>query len=290
VSVFHPGEVEVQARLDVREDARRVGRGVGSEIPPWAGPFLRSQRMALAATLDEEDRPWASLLTGPAGFIQVAGERLLRLAAAPVAGDSLAANLAARPELALLIIDLAARRRLRANGRGLVSADGVFLLANEAYGNCPKYIEPRRVVGESTEPPGVARRSSSLGAGARALVAEADTFFIATWHPKAGADVSHRGGPKGFVRVRDDRTLEFPDYPGNNMFNTLGNLFGHPAAGLLFVDFARGGLLQIGGRARILWDPETAVRVEIDTVIEIPGGNPLRFARLAADPPRPVTP
>jgi len=271
-----------------------VGRGVGSVVPPWAGPFLRSQRMAIAATLDEHDRPWPSLLAGPPGFIQVADERLLRLATTPVAGDRLAANLAARPELALLIIDLAACRRLRVNGRGLVSpdgsVDGIFLLADEVYGNCPKYIEPRRVVGESAEPPGLPRRSTSLGASARALVAEADTFFIATWHPKAGADASHRGGPKGFVRVRDDRTLEFPDYPGNNMFNTLGNLFGHPAAGLLFVDFARGDLLQVGGRARILWDPETAVRVEVDTVIEIPGGSPLRFVTLTAEPPSAVTP
>jgi predicted pyridoxine 5'-phosphate oxidase superfamily flavin-nucleotide-binding protein len=289
VSVFHPGEVEVQTRLDVRDAARAVGRGVGPVIPPWAPPFLRTQRMAIAATLDEQDRPWPSLLTGPPGFIQIADERLLRLATAPVAGDPLAANLAARPELALLIIDLVARRRLRANGRGLVSPDGLFLLADEVYGNCPKYIEPRAVVAESGEPPGAPRRSSSLGASARALVAAADTFFIATWHPKAGADASHRGGPKGFVRVRDDRTLEFPDYPGNNMFNTLGNLFGHPAAGLLFVDFERGDLVQIGGRARILWDPETAVRVDIDTVVEIPGGSPLRFAALA-EPASLVTP
>jgi uncharacterized protein len=289
VSVFHPGEIEVQTRLDVRDAARVVGRGVGSVIPPWAAPFLRAQRMAIAATLDERDRPWPSLLTGPAGFVQVADDRLLRLATTPIAGDPLIANLAVRPELALLIIDLAARRRLRANGRGLVSREGVFLLADEVYGNCPKYIEPRAVVGESSEPPGVPRRSSSLGPGARAIVAAADTFFIATWHPKAGADASHRGGPKGFVRVRDDRTLEFPDYPGNNMFNTLGNLFGHPAAGLLFVDFERGNLVQVGGRARILWDPETAVRVEIDTVLETPGGSPLRFAPLAQRA-GPVTP
>ena len=104
------------------------------------------------------------------------------------------------------------------------------------------------------------RRSSALDARTRALVAGADTFFIATWHPGGGADASHRGGRPGFVRVLDDRTLEFPDYPGNNMFNTLGNLVGHPRAGLLFVDFERGDLLQLTGRAKIRWEPATAVR------------------------------
>jgi hypothetical protein len=60
---------------------------------------------------------------------------------------------------------------------------------------------------------------------------------------------------------------------------------GHPRAGLLFVDFERGDLLQITGRARILWEPETAVRVTIEEVRETPGGSPLRFALVASEGP-----
>jgi predicted pyridoxine 5'-phosphate oxidase superfamily flavin-nucleotide-binding protein len=123
-------------------------------------------------------------------------------------------------------------------------------------------------------------------------VAGADTFFVASWHPAGGADASHRGGQPGFVRVPDERTLEFPDYPGNNMFNTLGNLAGHPRAGLLFVDFERGDLLQITGRAEIRWEPETALRVTVEEVLETPGGSPLRFELVEpspANPPLPVT-
>ncbi len=61
-------------------------------------------------------------------------------------------------------------------------------------------------------------------------------------------DASHRGGPPGFVAVRGD-TLRIPDYAGNSMFNTFGNLLGHPLVGLGFPAFDGGGWLQVGGRA-----------------------------------------
>jgi uncharacterized protein len=292
VGAYHAGEIEVQARLGARENAERVGRIVAAEIPAAVRPFLRSQRMAIAASLDERGRPWASLVTGPAGFIEAADEKLLRLAVAPTPDDPLAANLRARPELGLLVIDPRDRRRVRFNGRGLLSPDGLFLLADQVYGNCQKYIQKRRLVGTSEEKAGGMRRSRSLEARTRALVAGADTLFIASWHPGGGADASHRGGKPGFVRVLDERTLEFPDYPGNNMFNTLGNLAGYPRAGLLFVDFARGDLLQLTGRTEVRWEPETALRVVIEEVRETPGGSPLRFElveRSPANPPLVVT-
>ena len=293
MGVFHAGEIEVQARLLAREDAERVGRIIASEIPATVGPLLRGQRMAVAASLDEQGQPWASLLTGPAGFIQAVDDHLLRVAVAPLPDDPLTANVRTRPELGLLVIDPRTRRRLRFNGRGLLSSGGLFLLASEVYGNCPKYIQKRRLVGEREGAAGGVRCASSLDGRTRALVAGADTFFIASWHPGGGADASHRGGRPGFVRVLDDTTLEFPDYPGNNMFNTLGNLVGHPRAGLLFVDFERGDLLQVAGRARVLWKPETAVRVAIEEVRETPGGSSLRFELVEpspVNPPLAVTP
>ena len=85
----------------------------------------------------------------------------------------------------------------------------------------------------------------------------------------------------------DERTLEFPDYPGNNMFNSLGNIAGHPRAGLLFVEFETGDLLQITGRARIVWEPDTAVRVEVEEVIETPRGSGMRFQLVEPSPANP---
>jgi predicted pyridoxine 5'-phosphate oxidase superfamily flavin-nucleotide-binding protein len=218
---------------------------------------------------------------------------LLLIAATPPPGDALAANLQSRPELGVLLIDLATRRRLRLNGRSFVTPEGIFLLTDAVYGNCSKYIQKRRLVAEAKAPPGAVRRASSLDARTRAVVAGADTFFIASSHPRGGADASHRGGRPGFVRVRDERTLEFLDYAGNNMFNTLGNLVEHAAAGLLFVDFTSGDLLQLAGRAEVLFGPERAVRFAIEDVREIPGGSPLRFELVEPspiNPPLAVTP
>ena len=73
--------------------------------------------------------------------------------------------------------------------------------------------------------------------------------------PGAGLDVSHRGGPPGFVRVvRGEAadTLVLPDYLGNYLFNTLGNLVRWPRAGLLFIDWAEGHLLHLAATVDIV--------------------------------------
>ncbi len=94
----------------------------------------------------------------------------------------------------------------------------------------------------------------------RDAIAQTDTFFIASTHSQQGADVSHRGGYPGFVQVIDATTLMFPDYVGNNMFQTLGNLSVNPNAGLLLIDFEQGHTLQLNGQAKIIWDAEQLKR------------------------------
>jgi uncharacterized protein len=197
------------------------------------------------------------------------------------------ANLGAHPDLGILAFDPRTRRRLRFNGRGRLAPEGLFLQVHQVYGNCQKYIQKRRIVAESSAVPGPVRHSESLDTGQAALVARADTFFIATWHPEGGADASHRGGRPGFVKVLDERTLAFPDYPGNNMFNSLGNIAGHPRAGLLFAAFLTGDVIQLTGRARILGETELAVRIEVEEVRLTPGGTPLRLELTESFPGNP---
>jgi hypothetical protein len=127
------------------------------------------------------------------------------------------------------------------------------------------------------------RQSPELDAGQQAWISGADCFFIASHHPQGGADASHRGGRPGFVTVLGSRRLSFPDYPGNNMFNTLGNIDVQPRVGLLFLDFDAGGILQLTGRASLGWNPETSgseadhqrvvVSFEVDYVIESHGSG-----------------
>jgi uncharacterized protein len=88
------------------------------------------------------------------------------------------------------------------------------------------------------------------------------------------------------VRVENEKRLIFPDYPGNNMFNSLGNISSYPWAGLLFPDFQSGGVLQITGAAGIIWDgPQIAefpgarrlVGVDVEKIVELSPGMLLEF-------------
>ncbi len=280
---FHEGERAVQSRSGVTDEAGRLGRGITSTIPEAARPFLESQRIAVLAGVDGSGRVWASLVTGAPGLITAPSARTLRLAAGLPDADPLSEGLARGRPLGVLVIDPERRRRLRVNGR-VVRADreAIEIRADEVFGNCPKYIQARAL--ELTEPQ-------------RLAIERADTLFIASAHADAGADASHRGGQPGFVRVLDERRLLIPDYSGNNMFQTLGNIATDPRVGLLFVDFDSGTTLQLTGRARILWEPEAlaplrgaerAVAVEVDEIVEIEGRGPFgwRFVEYSPFNPR----
>jgi predicted pyridoxine 5'-phosphate oxidase superfamily flavin-nucleotide-binding protein len=282
---FHAGELELQRRAGVLDEARAVGRIISDRLPAGAGRFLSRQRLAVTSSLDADGRVWASLLTGPPGFLSAPEDRLLRLATEPFAGDPLRTNLAARPELGLLVLDPRTRQRLRFNGRGQAFPEGIFLVVEQAYGNCPKYIQLREAAPDDAGPAGEPTVAAALDRRAQAWIAGADTAFIASFHPQGGPDASHRGGFPGFIRVLAPDLLAFEDYPGNGMFNTLGNLLAYPRAGLLFVDFETGDVLQLSGGAQVGQD--STVRFAIESVRELPAASPLRFRLTEYSPANP---
>jgi len=280
-SVFHPGELSVQQRAGVRDQARKIGTGIHATISTAAAEFLRAQRFAVLAAADTVGRLWASPLTGRRGFLEPVDERRLRVHTRAIAADPLAESLSDGVAVGLLAIDFARRKRLRLNGSAMVRADGFDVLTREVFGNCPKYIQSRASE-DAEEAQEAARRqlTSALDDRQQDWIRCADTFFIATRHAEAGTDASHRGGNPGFVHVVGARHLAWPDYSGNRMFQTLGNLESDPRAGILFLDFARGRTLQLTGRATVDWDParasgfagaERVVDFAIDDVVEIRG-------------------
>jgi uncharacterized protein len=287
--VYHAGEIAVQVRAGTRDDARRMAGSLGPALPPWAASLLSTQRMAVAASAARDGRVWASLLKGRPGFLRPIDDRLLLIEGRPTSGDPLSRNLSPGADLGLLVIDLATRRRLRLNGKALQDPEhGIFLSLNQAYGNCPQYIHPRSLDPAGLDAaPAAAQVTPGLEERHRAWIHAADTFFIASSARGAGADASHRGGPPGFVSAADQHTLAFPDYPGNGMFNTLGNVSLQPQVGLLFPDFEEGHLLQVTGRATVHWDPrgstsprgpQRLVTVSVDEVVETRHGG-VRHAR-----------
>jgi predicted pyridoxine 5'-phosphate oxidase superfamily flavin-nucleotide-binding protein len=149
------------------------------------------------------------------------------------------------------------------------------------------------------------QRSARLDPAAASLVRGADTFFIASAVPPPqidftaahGVDVSHRGGRPGFVRVQRGAdgvdVLTVPDFSGNNMFNTLGNLELHAHAGLLFVDFARGDRLHVAADARVLWQgdelaafagAQRLVQFRVREVLRLSGGPRLAWGEPVPSP------
>lgn len=88
----------------------------------------------------------------------------------------------------------------------------------------------------------------------REFIQRCPMFFIATADAAGRPDCSYKGGLPGFVRVIDDRTLGIPDYDGNGMYRTWGNVLVNPHVGLLFLDFERPKRLRVNGVARVSED------------------------------------
>jgi uncharacterized protein len=296
---FHSGEIAVQERAGVRDIAEDVGEGIVDHLPPGASEFLERRQMAVLGTVDNRGNVWASVVTGDPGFIETVDDRTLKIAAPISSSDPIVRNLASEAHAALFAPDFVASRRVRVNGRGVIKDGAIYIATDEVYGNCRRYLQERIFIGKREIPAAdqKARVATALSASARAQISRADTFFIATDNPGRGADVSHKGGNPGFVRIIDQRRIAYPDYNGNSMFNTLGNLTTNPHAGLLFIDFDSGRTLQLTGRASIDWSPdrirkfagaERVVDFEIDQVIDTPMGFPLvaKFRQFSRNNPK----
>lgn len=259
-STYHSGELEMQKRAGAVEAANRIGRTIYPVIAHVFVDFIQSQSLVTLGVVDGKGMVWASIVSGPPGFIEVVDERTLRIHAVPDRANPISESLRDGHDVGLLIIDFSTRRRLRLNGRVIEGADGFSIRTRQVYSNCPRYIQTRTCEFNKNETslPRTVQQAAALDKELQKWISNADTFFVASFHPLGGADISHRGGFPGFIQVVDDGTIVWPEYNGNGMFNTLGNLIENPDAGLLFVDFEKGDTLQLSGTAEILWDEERA--------------------------------
>ncbi|HJU15529.1 MAG TPA: pyridoxamine 5'-phosphate oxidase family protein [Stellaceae bacterium] len=255
-SPWHEGERAVQRLVGVAEQIDPIGRrNIRSFMPDQHREFFAGLPFLVAGSVDKEGRPWASILSGPPGFAVSLDPRRLRIAAQPAAGDPLREALGLGAMLGLLGIELSTRRRNRVNGPIVEwDRDGFTVAVAQSFGNCPSYIQRRDCIGRDEKVRAHAEPLSGLDDAARELILRADTCFVASAAPAGrSVDVSHRGGRPGFVRIAGDGAIVVPDYRGNRYFNTLGNLRINPRAGLLFIDFANGDLLQLTGTTEIVW-------------------------------------
>ena len=263
-SPWHAGERQMQQSAGVAERMAVIGpKVIRDHLPEQHRDFYPLLPYLVLGVVDGQGTPWATLVEGAPGFVHSPDPQRLQIDSLPSATDPARAGLHQGASVGVLGIDLNTRRRNRMNGRlGALDPDGFSVDVVHTFGNCPKYIQLRPVEGVARKPGNAVERSDHLDAAAQHLIRSANTFFVATYVDTDGeraVDVSHRGGNTGFVRV-EGNVLTIPDYAGNLFFNTLGNLAANPLAGLLFIDFDTGDVLQLAGRTALILDgPQVAL-------------------------------
>ncbi len=257
---WHEGERRLQASLGVVERMAVSGpRGIRNFMPEQHRQFFAQLPFLVFGSVDAAGDAWATLLSGEPGFAHAPDPKQLDIGCALSPDDPATPGFADGSAVGMLGIELHTRRRNRLNGRVIRRDTNGFSLAVEhSFGNCPQYIRLRDIEQRGPDRGGMAVRGDSLTSRARAMIESAETFFVASYTDATDTgrqvDVSHRGGKAGFVRVGADDLLTIPDFAGNLHFNTLGNFLLTPKAGLVFVDFEIGDLLQLTGAVSLILD------------------------------------
>lgn len=285
-SAYHEGERQAQIQAGTTEQAEANGAGLRASLGPGVCRFLSERTYAFVAAEAADGTPWISLAEAERGLFACLDEQHLAVHPEPRAGDPVFEALGSPSRIAILAIDLATRRRLRVNGRSRPHGESSLLITTaEVFGNCPKYIAQRTVVGTRAVAP---RRLevSSLDEWMEAIHA-ADCIGIATTHFVRGLDASHRGGRPGFLRVRSVDEIEWNDYAGNGMFQSNGNLLVDRRAALAIPVFDTGALLLLTGDATVEWGPPRKTTFHLRAGIMLEGATRSVFS----DPePSPFSP
>lgn len=305
-SPFHFGERIVQQRVNGADSPIPGQKNIKPYMTSQHRDFFNKLPMLFFATQDQLQRPWASVIVGQPGFINTPTDQEMVISEPPIAAEHIFGEIQKNAAVGLLGLDFTNRRRNRMNGRidslNIDKTEGahgakIHIKVDQAFGNCPKYIQTRELISNSQS----GRQNNnyhsivsgkSFSQQMQQLISQSDTFFIASQYltkqdaAELGTDMSHRGGNPGFVRLLDDRTIEWPDFVGNNYFNTLGNIEMDPRTSLLFLDYETGDLLTLTGKAQIIWDnseinafegAERLVRFELDEAIYIANACPITW-------------
>lgn len=291
---YHAGELSVQRRAGDEHAAERSAPAIRPEIPPVAARFLAAQPLLVVGAADAEGSVWASVLTGPPGFMRALGDERIEVHALPTPDDPLREALTtAGSHVGTIAIEPATRRRMRVNGTVEPLADGFALHVDQVVSNCPKYLQKRDLFKASQPAPGAVERFDALPDAGIAALRSTDTAFLATVGPDGAADASHRGGAPGFLDVVAPDHIVLPDYTGNAMYLTLGNLELDPRAGLVVVDWTTGDLWSLSGTAATDWDPARAaaypgaqrvVDIHVERVVHLPRATGLSYRFREASP------
>jgi uncharacterized protein len=254
---FHAGELAVQKRMGVRLEAMQNSALVRDDADIGSARNIARADIAVLTTR-HDGRLHVDICAGPTGFIELRSPSLMRIHCDHTLPWSLIEGIQQNGFVGGLTLGFAARQRARINGVGSVVDDRTFDIdAGEVFFNCTKFITTRTRIDDDA--------AAVATLDLPALVAAADMFFVGSRHPKRGLDASHRGGNAGFLTFADD-VLSWIEYPGNAMYQTMGNLLDHPEIAVIVPDLVTGRQVHFHGSARIDFGDAIAVTVELDAV------------------------
>ncbi|MGH1338678.1 MAG: pyridoxamine 5'-phosphate oxidase family protein [Aureispira sp.] len=265
--IFHEGERRVQAKAGEAKTATSRTQLITNTIIKGAIGFIKKQPMVIVSSVDKEQQVWASILIGEHGFIDVPDANSFVIHLDKVYSnkeDVFYKNIANGSPIGTLFIELSSRRRFRINGTALMEGNKIHISVVEAYPNCPKYIQQRNIQDPTALQAieGTIQQGTSFNSLIQDWITSSDTLFWGSISNGKRLDASHRGGKQGFVEILDDKTIKFPDYPGNSLFNTFGNVVQNKTSGLLFIDFKNRKTLQLTGEVDLLFDQNSAADLE----------------------------
>lgn len=256
-------------------------------LVPGAGQLLQMAPLLALGTVDDKGRPWTTVWGGEAPVAQPIGQSIIGIRTMvdsktdPVVGllyggrddGEVIKEQGVGRMISGLTVHLEKRRRVKLYGRMVAGALGriggeddlhspvsvgqvqLVVKIEQSIPNCPKYINCKRIYPVLPEPKLISDRTI-LPQEALDLIAKADTIFISSSNRDRDMDTNIRGGPPGFVRVQSNdgsgATLVWPEYSGNNLYQTLGNLQTSPLAGLVVPDFETGNVLYVTGNTEVL--------------------------------------
>ncbi|SHH09646.1 pyridoxamine 5'-phosphate oxidase family protein [Cognatishimia maritima] len=308
----HKGELLLQERLNTPQlIVDGLPHFIDRDMPPQHADFFAGLSYLPLATLDNQGRPWISLLVttadnDPSIGIKVEGKNTMDVVAQTSPFDPFARALQQQPTspgeerlFAGVGVDFSNRRRNKLAGSiGTASVEQAGKLrlrlnSDQHLGNCPKYITVRTLVPAQRKAElsydSFDTSTSALPADAKAVVDRASTVFLATKHSakdkasgvQTDMGVNHRGGAPGFTRVYEEEDgdgvatyLVLPDHSGNRFYQTLGNIETDPQVGLVFPDFANGHVLYVTGEAENLLNADAEAlmpRTNLLTRIKVTG-------------------
>ena len=251
--IFHKGEYHIQELMGVRISADTLSSNIKKTIPNIAAQFLENLNFCVISIALENTKQFTFIVYDIKPFIKVSDDKNIVISLAHhtyIPKDFL---LLTNAHFGFIGLDFEKKMRVRINGKVNSSKEKLEVSINQIYSNCPKYIAKKffknelKIANKQKVEKLVQINSEFIN-----LLANCDTFFISSKHNTYGLDVSYKGGKKGFISAISNDTLQFVDLPGNNLFNTIGNIYANPNIQLIFIDFKRGDIYNIDGIATII--------------------------------------